>query len=87
MRLPHRQLDVERNAVGVLDGVGELAERGGDLYLALLLEAAHGVLVGGRGAADHDHRPAVLLRVGEFGEAMDDAGTRDREAGAGAPVR
>jgi hypothetical protein len=34
---------------------------------------------------DQDHRPAVLLRVGKAGEAVDNAGTRDREASAGAP--
>ena len=31
-----------------------------------------------------DHRPAVLLRVGEAGEGVDDAGAGHDEAGAGA---
>ena len=69
-----------------LDAVRELAERRGDQHLALLLEGAHAAAIGLRGAADQDHRPAVLLRVGETGEAVDDAWAGHRDAHAG-PAR
>jgi hypothetical protein len=51
----------------MLDRMGEFAQWRGDLHLAFLLEAAHGVLVGGRGTTDHDRRPAILLRVAQAG--------------------
>ena len=84
-RVPDRHLDIERDAVDVLDRVGELAERRGDQHLALFLERPHAVAPGLRRAADEDHRPAVLLRIGEAGEGVDDAGARHHEAGARAP--
>jgi hypothetical protein len=71
--------------VDVLDRVRELAERRRDQHLALFLERAHAVAPGLRSAADEDHRPAILLRIGEAGEGVDDAGARHDEAGAGAP--
>ena len=74
-RVAHRHFHVERDAVDVLDGVGELAERGGDVDLAFLLEGAHAILICGRCAADQDHRPAVLLGVGQSGEAVHHAGS------------
>ena len=66
-----------------LDGVGEFAERRGDQHLALFLEGAHAAAIGLRGAADQDHRPAVLLRVGKAGETVDDTGAGHDDAGAG----
>jgi hypothetical protein len=71
--------------VDVLDRVRELAERRRDQHLALFLERAHAVAPGLRRAADADHRPAVLLRIGEAGEGVDHAGARHDEAGARAP--
>jgi hypothetical protein len=43
----------------------EFAERRGDQYLALFLEGAHAAAIGLGRAADQDHRPAILLRIGE----------------------
>ena len=83
-RLPHRHLDVERDAVDVLDGVRPFGNRGRGQHLALLLERAHAVAVGLRRAADQDHRPAILLRVGKAGETVDDAGAGHDDARAGA---
>ncbi len=51
-RVPDRHLDVERDAVHVLDRVRELAERRGDQHLPLFLERAHAVAPGLRRAAD-----------------------------------
>ena len=64
---PHRLLDVERDPVGALDDVAVLGERGRRQHLPLLLERAHAVLVDAAGAADEDHRPVVLLGVGQAG--------------------
>ena len=60
-----------------------LRNRGRGQHLALFLERAHAVAVGLRSAADQDHRPAILLRVGEAGEAVDDAGAGHDDARAG----
>src|SRR5262249_59352936 len=84
-RVPDGHLDVERDAVDVLDRVRELAERRRDVDLPLFLEGPHAVAPRLRRAADQDHRPAVLLRVGEAGQGVDDAGARHDQAGAGAP--
>jgi hypothetical protein len=84
-RVPDRHLDIERDAVDVLDRMRELAERRRDQHLALFLERTHAVAPGLRRAANEDHRPAILLRIGEAGEAVDDAGARHDEAGTGAP--
>ena len=65
--------------------VRELAERRRDLHLALFLERPHAVAPGLRGAADEDHGPEILLRIGEAGEGVHDAGARHDEAGAGTP--
>ncbi len=81
-RLAHRHLDIERDAVDVLDRVRPLADRCRRQHLALLLERAHAVAVGLRSAADQDHRPAILLRVGEAREAVDDAGAGHDDARA-----
>ena len=83
-RVPGRHLDVVGNALHALDAVRELAERRGDQHLALFLEGAHAAAIGLRGAADQDHRPAVLLGVGETGETVHDARAGHRDAGAGA---
>ena len=85
-RVPGRHLHVVGNARHALDAVRKLAERRGDQHLALLLEGAHAAAIGLRGAADQDHRPAVLLRVGETSEAVDDAWAGHRDARAG-PAR
>ena len=81
-RLPDRHLDIERDAVDVLDRVRPFADRRRGQHLALFLEGAHAVAVGLRRAADQHHRPAVLLRVGQAGEAVDDAGTGHDDARA-----
>ena len=81
-RLPHRHLDIVRDAVDVLDGMGPLADRGRGQDLALFLERAHAVAVGLGRAADQDHRPAVLLGIGEAGDAVDDAGAGHDDARA-----
>jgi hypothetical protein len=65
----------------------EFAEGRGDQYLALFLEGAHGAAIGFRRAADQDHRPAILLRIGEAGEAVHDAGAGHDDAGAGAALQ
>ena len=64
----------------VLDAVRPFAEWRRGEYLALFLEGAHAVAVGFRRATDQQHRPAVLLRVGKAGEAMDDAGAGHHDA-------
>ena len=79
--MAHGLVDIVGNAVDVLDGVGVLAIRRGELDLALFLETAHAVLVDRRCAPDQDHRPAVLLGVGESGEGVDDARSGYGEAG------
>ena len=84
-RVSDRHLDVERDAVDVLDRMRELAERRRDQHLALFLERPHAVAPGFRRAANEDHRPAILLRIGEAGEGVDDAGARHDEASARAP--
>src|SRR5205814_1758945 len=81
-RLANRHLDIERDAVDVLDRMRPFADGGRRQYLALLLERAHAVAERFRGAADQDHRPAILLRVGEAGEAVDDAGAGHDDARA-----
>ena len=83
-RVPGRHLDIVGDALHALDAVGELAERRGDQHLALFLEGAHAAAIGLRGAADQDHRPAVLLGIGEAGEAVHHAGAGHGEADAGA---
>ena len=66
-----------------LDAVGELAERRGDQHLPLFLEGAHAAAIGLRGAADQDHGPAVLLGIGEAGEAVHHARAGHGDAGPG----
>ncbi len=66
----------------MLDPVRELAERGRAEHLALLLERAHAIAIGLRRAADQQHRPAILLGVGEAGDAVDDARAGHRDARA-----
>ena len=83
-RLPRRHLDIVGNALDALDAVRELAERRCDQHLALFLEGPHAVAISLRGAADQDHRPAILLRIGEPGEAVHDPRAGDDDAGAGA---
>ena len=68
----------------MLDRVRPLADRRRGQHLALFLERAHAVAVGLRRAADQQHRPAILLRVGQAREAVDDAGTGHHDARAGA---
>ena len=85
-RMTGGHLDVVGNARHALDAVRELAERRGDMHLALLLEGAHAAAIGLRGATDQDHRPAVLLCVGETGETVHDAWAGHRDARAG-PAR
>ena len=80
----HRLLDEVGDAVRPIYLVGVLAVGGGGHHLALLLERAHAVLVGGRCPADVDHRPGVPLRVGETGEGVDDPRPADGEARPGA---
>src|SRR5947209_979118 len=84
-RVPDRHVDVERDAMDVLDRMRELAEWRRDQHLTLFLERSHASPPGLRSAADQDHRPAILLSVGEAGEGVDDAGARHDEAGARAP--
>ena len=67
----------------MFDGVRPFGNRGRGQYLALLLEGAHAVPIGLRGAANEDHRPAVLLGVGKAGKTVDDAGAGDDDARAG----
>jgi len=69
----------------VLDGVRELAERRRDQHLALFLEGPIPLRHDSEAPPMKDHRPAILLRVGEAGEGVDDARTRHDEAGARAP--
>ena len=66
--------------------MGEFAEGRRDQHLALLLEGPHAAAIGLRRAADQDHRPAILLRIGEAGEAVHDAGAGHDDAGAGAAI-
>ena len=66
----------------MLDAVRPLAQRRRGQHLALLLEGAHAVAVGLRRAADQQHRPAVLLRVRQARETVDDAGTGHDDARA-----
>jgi hypothetical protein len=40
----------------------------------LFLESAHAAAIGLGRTADQDHRPAILLRIGKAGEAVQDAG-------------
>ncbi len=80
--VPRRHLDKIGDALDGIDGMREFAERRGDQHLALFLEGAHGAAIGLRGAADQDHRPAILLRIGEAGEAVHDAGAGHDDAGA-----
>jgi hypothetical protein len=46
--------------------------------------SAHAAAVGLRGAADQDHRPAVLLSIGKTRETVHHAWAGNGEAGAGA---
>jgi len=64
--------------------VGEFAEGCCEQHLALLLESAHAAAIGFRGAADQDHRPAILLRISKAGETVHDTGAGYDDAGAGA---
>ena len=68
----------------MLDRVRPFADRRRGQHLALLLERAHAVAIGLRRAADQQHRPAILLRVRQAREAVDDAGTGHHDARAGA---
>jgi anaerobic selenocysteine-containing dehydrogenase len=79
-RLPDRHLHVERDAVHVFDAMRPFAQRRRGQYLTLFLEGAHAVAIGLRRAADQQHRPAVLLRVGEARETVDHAGTGHDDA-------
>jgi hypothetical protein len=56
-------------------------------YLAVFLEGAHAAAIGLRGAADQDHRPAILLRIGKASEAVRDTGAGDDDTGAGAALQ
>ena len=82
-RVPGRHLDIIGDALHAIDAVGEFAERRGDQHLALFLECAHAAAIGLRGAADQDHRPAILLGIGEAGETVHHAGAGHDDAGAG----
>ena len=77
--MANRLIDVVRNAVHVLDGMRVLAVRCREFDLAFLLEATHAVLIHRRRATDQDHRPAVLLGVGEPREGVNHAGAGDRQ--------
>ena len=85
----HRRADRARNADadvgGMQHAVGRLAQRLGDGELVHLLVVALlqvDDLALGR-ARDQDHREAVGGGMGERGEAIEEAGRRDREADAG----
>src|SRR5450756_178886 len=69
-RVPGCHLDIIGDALHALDAVRKLAERRGDQHLPLLLKRAHAAAVGLRGAADQDHRPAVLLSIGKTRETV-----------------
>jgi hypothetical protein len=84
-RVAGRLRHIKRDALYAIDGVGEFAERSCEQHLALFLEGAHAAAIGFRGAADQDHRPAILLRIGKPGEAVHDAGSGHDDAGAGPP--
>ena len=87
-RVAHRLIDVVRDAVNVLDGMRVLAVRRREFDLALFLEAAHAVLVDRRRAADQDHRPAVLLGVGQGpAKAWMTPGPETVRQACGRPVR
>src|ERR1700722_18722632 len=81
-RLPDRHLHVERDAVHMFDGVRPFAQWRRGQYLTLFLESAHAVAVGLRRATDQQHRPAILLRVREARETVDDAWTGHDDARA-----
>ena len=84
-RLPHRHFHVERDAMHMLDGVRPFTHGGCAHDLAFLLERAHAVAVRFGCAADQQHRPAILLRVGQAREAVDHAGAGDDDARSRAP--
>ncbi len=71
----NRLLHVVGNTIVGLDPVGVLTPGLGRRDLILLLEGGHAVLVGRRGATDQNHRPQVLLCVGQAGQGVDDTGT------------
>jgi hypothetical protein len=54
------------------DGMREFAEGRRDHRLTLFLERPHAAAIGRRGAADQDHRPAILLRIREAREPVHD---------------
>ena len=83
-RVPGCHLDIIGDALHALDAVRELAERRGDQHLPLFLERAHAAAIGLRGAADQDHRPAILLGIGKTRETVHHAWAGNGEAGAGA---
>ena len=80
---PDRLLHEVGDAVGAVHLVGVLAVGGRGHDLALLLESAHAVLIGGGRAADVDHRPGVPLRVGKARKGMDDPRPANGEARPG----
>ena len=53
-------------------GVRVFAIRIGQGNLAVFLERAHAILVSRRGPTNQNHRPAVLLGVGETGKSVND---------------
>ncbi len=83
-RVARRHLDIIGDTIDAIDRVREFAERRGDQYLALFLKGTHGAAIGFGGAADQDHRPAILLGVGKTGKTVNDAGAGHDDAGAGA---
>src|SRR6516162_3062876 len=83
-RVPGCHLDIIWDARNALDAVCEFAERRGDQHLTLFLESAHAAAIGLRGAAEQNHRPAILLGIGEAGETVHHAWAGHDDAGAGA---
>src|SRR5262245_28132960 len=82
-RVPGCHLDIIGDALHALDAVREFAERRGDEHLALFLECTHAAAIRLRGATQQQHWPAILLGIGEAGEAVHHARPGNDDAGAG----
>ena len=65
----------------MLNAVGEFAVGGCQSNLIFFLKGAHTVLIQGRCTANQDHRPAVLLCIGEPGKRMNHTRTGYHQAG------